>query len=123
MIDIDWLSDRLVYILRWQMDRHPGAMEQSDAPEMPPAGLRIWRIFTDLNRTRGGGMGPAPISYQEIDAWSRLRGEPVRPFELDILRALDMAWLEVAAEMQKNPDRPRYMEEKVTPELITRLFG
>lgn len=123
MIDLAWLSDRLVYILRWQMDRHPGAMEQPDAPEMPAAGLRVWRIFNDLNQTRGGGMGPAPINYQEIAAWSALRREPVRPFELDIIRALDTAWLEVAAEIAKGGERPRIMAEKVTPALVNQLFG
>lgn len=124
MIDLDWLSERLVCILRWQMD-HPyaGAMEEPDAPEMPTAGSRICRIFNDLNRTRGGGMGPAPITWQEIDAWSRARGEPVRSFELDIIRALDAAWLEVVVEMQKNPDRPKVRSEKMTPERFDRMFG
>jgi hypothetical protein len=124
MIDLRWLSDRLVYVLRWQLDRpYAGAMELPDAPVMPAAGWRVWRIFNDLNRTRGGGMGPAPLSHQEIESWSRLHREPVRPFELDIIRALDTAWLEAAAEMAKGDDRPRIMTEKVTPELVDRLFG
>lgn len=125
MIDLDWLSDRLVYILRWQMDRHPGAMETyPDAPEMPAAGLRVWGIFLHLHATRGSnGFGANPISYQDIEAWSRLRREPVRPFELDIIRALDATWLEVAAIMAKEPDRPKVSSEKVTPQLFKRLFG
>ena len=32
----------------------------------------------------------------EIEAWSRMRSEPVRGFELDMLRALDRAYLDAA---------------------------
>lgn len=92
MIDIEWLKDHLVWILRCQIDKNP------ETPEVPPAGQRVWGIFLDLNATRGSnGFGPLPIAYSEIAAWSSLR-EPVRPFELDIIRALDEAMLKAATE-------------------------
>lgn len=117
MIDIDWLSDRLVWILRCQLDKNP------ETPEVPPAGQRVWGIFLDLNATRGSnGFGPLPIAYSEIEAWSRLRREPVRPFEIDIIRALDEAMLK-AADAVANPDKPKVSERKVTPALFVALFG
>lgn len=125
MIDLQWLSDRLVYILRWQMDRHPGAMDMDpNAPEMPLAGQRVWDIFVSLHNARtSNGFGANPISHGEILAWSRARREPVRPFELDMIRALDTTWLEVAAAMAKEPDKPKVSSEKVTIQLFDRLFG
>jgi hypothetical protein len=47
----------------------------------------------------------------------------VRPFELDIIRALDATWLEVAAIMAKEPDKPKVSSRKVTPALFDAMFG
>lgn len=95
MIDLSWLSDRLCEALRWQL-AHPG---RADGPEVPWAGRRIWSIFLDLNAARGSnGWGPNPVTHHEIEAWAWLRREPVRPWELDILRAMDAAYLEHATQ-------------------------
>lgn len=83
MIDLRWLSDRLCDVLRWQL-ANPG---KDDGPDVPIAGQRVWSIFLELNRARTGGMGPNPIATGEIEAWSRMRREPVRPFEMTMLRA------------------------------------
>jgi hypothetical protein len=59
VIDLQWMSDRLIYILRWRMDRHAGAENDPDAP----AGQRVWGIFLDLHATRGSnGFGANPIA-------------------------------------------------------------
>jgi hypothetical protein len=55
----------------------------------------------DLSRSRGGGKGPAPIAYSEIEAFSRLRREPIRSFEIEIILALDAAFMEFAAKRSK----------------------
>jgi hypothetical protein len=131
MVDLDWLSDRLVWILRCQIDKNP------ETPEVPPAGQRVWGIFLDLNATRGSsGFGPLPIAYSEIESWSRLRREPVRSFELDIIRALDEAMLKAAdAERTQDPgpstlsaDLKRMAAQnvstrKLTPELFDAIFA
>lgn len=83
MIDFRWLSERLCDALRWQL-ANPGG---EDGPEIPMAGRRVWGIFLELNATRGAGMAPNPISFSEIEAYSRMRREPVRPFEVTMLRA------------------------------------
>lgn len=41
-------------------------------------------------------MGPAPIAYQEIEAWARLTGKRPRPWEVGILKALDVAAVRIA---------------------------
>jgi hypothetical protein len=113
MIDLDWLSDRLVEALRWQL-ANPGA---TGGPDVPFAGRRVWGIFHELNATRGAGMGANPISFAEIEAWSRLRREPVRPFELDMIRALDRAYLECAAASREEAN-----EEPLGPPMTPDLF-
>lgn len=120
MINLDWLSDRLVEVLQWQL-ANPG---RDDGPEVPYAGLRVWSIFLELNATRGaGGFGPAPISYAEIEAWSRLRREPVRPFELDIIRALDAAYMKAAATGPGETSKPEVSSRTMTTELFDAMFG
>ncbi|QPF82500.1 hypothetical protein IC762_22395 [Bradyrhizobium genosp. L] len=98
-------------------------MAAKDGPEIPVAGRRVWGIFLDLNRTRGGGMGPAPISYGEIEAWSLMRREPVRPFELDVIRALDEAFLKECAERVQDPNKPAVSSRPLSPQLFDALFG
>lgn len=93
MIDLQWLQDSLCRCLRWQF-ANPG---RADGLAVPWAGKRIWSIFVDLSAARGSnGWGPNPIGFAEIDAWSRLNREPVRPWELAILKAMDTAYMESA---------------------------
>ncbi|HVV43186.1 MAG TPA: hypothetical protein VHC94_19220 [Nitrobacter sp.] len=123
MIDLQWLSDELCTILRWQLE-HPG---DHDGPEVPWAGQRVWGIFLDVHATRGSnGFGANPISYGEIESWSRLRREPVRPFEMDIIRALDIAYLEAVAkkaEAQATPEQPQVSGRKLSPALFDAVFA
>jgi hypothetical protein len=51
-------------------------------------------------------MAPTPISYGEIETRSRLRREPVRGFENDMLHALDAAYLEAVRAKQDEPNKP-----------------
>ena len=73
VIAFDWLSDRLVEVLQWQLV-NPG---REDGPEVPYAGLRVWSIFLDLNGTRGaGGFGPASSS---ASSETEMNGEVMAP--------------------------------------------
>jgi hypothetical protein len=122
MIDLDWLSDRLCDVLRWQL-ANPGVKDDPNAPEVPIAGRRVWSIFLELNATRTAGMGPNPISFGEIAAYSRLRREPVRPFEVSILRALDAAYMEAARAGQDGSTAPNVSSRPFSVELFDALFG
>lgn len=53
-------------------------------------------------QTRQMGQAPQPISYSEIDAYSRLSGIRITPWELRVLRRLDAVAVDVL--MPKRPD-------------------
>lgn len=64
-------------------------------PEPPPipGSLRyLWNWFCDLASGRGAR---APLAWAEVDAWARLNGVTLRPWEARVLRRLDKLWLEV----------------------------
>jgi hypothetical protein len=125
VIDLGWLSDRLVEVLKWQL-ANPGAKDGPDAPEVPMAGRRVWSIFLELNASRtSGGMAPNPISGVEIEAYSRLRREPVRSFEVTMLRALDGAYMEAGRAGQQETEAPTATasERPMTPALFDAVFG
>lgn len=120
MIDLQWLSDRLCEVLCWQLE-HPDQVEHPDAPEVPWAGRRVWSIFLELNATRTVGFAPNPISYAEIESYARLRREPIRPFEIDIIRALDATFLKAARVMsERKPEEP--LGPPMTPSLFRAVF-
>lgn len=122
MIDTEWLSDQLCAVLRWHM-ANPG---RDDGPEVPWAGMRVWSLFIDLNRARGSGFGPKPITHQEIEAWSHIRREPVRTWEIDIIRALDTAFLEVAHQHsteERHSDKPTVQSRPMSPALFDACFN
>ncbi len=90
MIDLDFLADDLKAVLRWQL-ANPG---RTDGPDVPWAGLRVWGLFLRLHESRGGGgFGPAPITFADMEAFQRVSGEPLRPFEVEIIHALDREWM------------------------------
>lgn len=120
MISLDWLSARLCEVVRWQL-ANPG--RRRGGPEVPPAGMRVWGIFLALNAGRTAGMnGPNPISTVETEAWSRLHREPIRPFEADIIAALDRAMLGAAAPKTTRPAQRPIPDEPPTADAILAVF-
>lgn len=87
---------------------------------MPAELAHIWRWFGELHSGRhtgardeavndsktGGFLAfrsvpcPLPITYQDIDAWARITGRTIGPFELSILRLLDNTYFLAL----RNPD-------------------
>lgn len=81
-------------------------------PPIPLALAYLWRWFLDIHRGRGStGYGPAALSYGEIDAWRRLMSADPSPWEIDILRALDAAYLRFASEQSKR-NKPKHEPKK-----------
>ena len=77
--------------------------KEPEAPELPSEASHLWVAFCALDATRGGGMGPGPISFAEIEAYARLHGFAWAPVEVELLRALDIEYLTHQA--QKRPVR------------------
>lgn len=76
-----------------------------DAPPVPPGSEAIWDSFLALSAARPrfqGGVGP--ISYGEIEAYGRASGVRLRPFEVALIRDLDLVYVEIA-------NRPRDKDE------------
>jgi hypothetical protein len=122
-VSLDWLTGRLVAALQWQMSRSQWGLtsvSREAGPSVPIAGRRVWSIFLDLNAARSTGFGPSPITYSEIEAWSRAKREPVRPWELDIIRTLDRAFLKASGEGGQKQEQP---VRKMSPALFDAVFG
>jgi hypothetical protein len=60
---------------------------------MPYGLLHVWGWFLELSATRPRGMGFVPISYAEIDAWARRTGRDPLPYEVQLIRRVDMKLL------------------------------
>lgn len=68
-------------------------------PSFPGLATTAWELWLDINRGRSSnGMGPSLISWQDIEAWSRTRGRKLTYSELELIRAIDSAFLETQQE-------------------------
>lgn len=75
------------------------SLSNKPEPELPADLAHLFAWFLELHAGRqGGGFGPNPLSYEGIEAWSRLSGNTIRPIELMAIKELDAAWIEVAME-------------------------
>lgn len=97
------------------VDRRPNAVHdaRSRAERMaadglqrlpfPPvrAGEYLAEYLTDAGPVSAGGMGVAPLSYSEIDAWARTTATPLQPWEAQMLRRLSRAY---AASLRASED-------------------
>jgi len=76
-----------------------------DAPACPPGCEELWRIFGELHSCRGNnGFGPTRITYSDLDAFQRVSGIVLQPWELDAIRAADRAFLNDWAARQPKRD-------------------
>lgn len=68
-------------------------LDNDDAPGLEPELVRLWAIWRELDRTRSSGFGVNPISYLEIEAFCRITGEQLEPWEARAVRAVDDAYV------------------------------
>lgn len=71
-----------------------------DEQSIAPCVRAVWDAYLNLSATRRTGMGLAPLALTDIDAWQRLTGVRLTPWELDTLIQLDAACLAVLAKQQ-----------------------
>lgn len=55
----------------------------ANQPPLPELVTYLWHWFLELR-------GSSPITFAEIDAWSRVTGKPVTGEEAKVLRTLDI---------------------------------
>lgn len=70
----------------------------------PEAGRTLWNAFQRLSAGRTyHAAGPNPIQHGEIEAFCRLRALPLAPRHVEILCAMDAAWLDQVMIRQRVP--------------------
>ena len=74
-----------------------GAKALQNAAEMPRALEHVWKWFVELSQARPSGMGISPITFSEISAWVSLTGNQPTPWEVSLIRGLDIAYLKEMA--------------------------
>jgi hypothetical protein len=80
--------------------------ELANAPKLPEAASYLWAYFLHLHRQRQiSAGGVQPLSYGEIEAWTRLMKQPLDPWELNTLLRVDNAFLKVQ-QQKRNKGKP-----------------
>lgn len=81
-----------------RLHANTGRVDPRLVAEIPPAGQQLWDTYLQLDASRQSGMSAQPITLHDLDAWGRLYGVRMTPWELDTLIQLDKAALARAAE-------------------------
>ncbi len=78
-----------------QIEKSTGKWPSEYEPIPPPEGTEhIWNIFWELRGTaRIGFNGPERLSFLDIDAWERVRGLKLESFIVDLIVAMDVAFM------------------------------
>lgn len=66
--------------------------------EPPEDAEYLWQWFCRLSGRRQSGMGPAPISWPQMEAFFRCQGVTPDDWEMRALELLDNAWLAAMSE-------------------------
>lgn len=77
------------------VERQTGKTPEQLAPVEFHYALRyIWEWFIDLSAGRGySEVGPLPLTYTEIKAWSDLTSQKTNAWEIDILKQIDRVYI------------------------------
>lgn len=85
------------------------------SPPMPPnpmPHLLLW--FTEIGMVEATGMGSAPLSWREIQAWQYNVGIRLTPWQARMMRSLSVAYLAQKANSELTTDPPPW-SAGVTP--------
>ncbi|MBB1498459.1 hypothetical protein [Paracoccus sp. MC1862] len=94
----------------------------------PEAGIELWKAFQRLSATRTyHPAGPNPIQPSEIAAWCQLMRMPLEPRHVEIILAMDGAWLDQAYARDRTPDGvktlPPISQQPLTVALLDAVMG
>jgi hypothetical protein len=92
------LKDKLEQIEK-ATGKRPSAL---NLPEPPQAGVHVWVWFQELCNGRGHSeVGPNPISWADLHAWSSLTQTVIRPWEIRLIFSIDAQWIKSTAVSQE----------------------
>lgn len=114
------LRDQLVEALRRHM--------AGGKARPPEAGTLMWNLFMEIAAGRTWhANGPNPLGHAEIEAFVRMRRWPLGARHLDLIRALDDAWLEhFFATMEQARGKttiPRAARQPISTASFDAVFG
>ncbi|WP_353428934.1 phage tail assembly chaperone [Paracoccus denitrificans] len=94
----------------------------------PETGRALWNAFQGLSVTRTyHPAGPNPIQPSEVLAWCQLHRMPMEPRHVEILLAMDQAYLDHAYAAAKRPEGVKAMapvsKTPLTAGLLDAMFG
>lgn len=91
--------------LKRQLCAAVAASRPGGNPDVPESGRELWNAFQRLSsaRTYHAG-GPNPIQISEVAAWCQIMRLPLEPRHVDILLAMDQAWLDRAYAKAQVPE-------------------
>jgi hypothetical protein len=79
-------------------ERRADLEDQLAVPPLPPALAYLWQAFLRLaSRRQSSGFGPMKLGWSEIEAFNRLSGLALRPWEIEVIEALDDRWMAAQA--------------------------
>lgn len=81
----------------------PPEIDQHDLPGLTSY---LWQWWLELNADRPVGLGLSGIPSTEIEAWARLSGRALAPWEFRTIKIIDRLYLASRAE-QDDADRKR----------------
>lgn len=83
-------------------EKRAGYEAELACPPCPPAAAYLWQAFVRLHGRRGSsGMGVDPITWSDLDAFTRLSGLRLTPWEIEAIEELDDLWRTEHAKARK----------------------
>lgn len=80
--------------------------EKGREPKLPSVSCSYLQdLLFEVGPASSTGLGPAPLSWQEIESWARAMPRGVQPWEKLFIRQLSMEWVAELARAE-DPSRP-----------------
>lgn len=87
-----------------RLAQNTGRVDERLLIEVPRSVEQLWEVFMSWALQRRSGMSLHSLTFTDIDAWCRLYGVCLTPWELDTLLELDAVTVRVAGENQRRAD-------------------
>ena len=88
---------------------------QGREPRMPEAPLPyLIDYLFEVGPASGGGFGPVPVTFVEIDAWARRVPRGIQPFEAIYIKRLSELWVRQLAQSEDEGAPAPWSAEVVT---------
>lgn len=94
------LRQHLESVARQHHGKMPEEFLELTAIPCPPLLRYLWKAFLELSGARGRGADGSPeaIPYTELEAWMRLTKRSLNVWEVEVLKRLDVLFLNMQAE-------------------------